>query len=207
MDERLEIKYVPIDQIRPAAYNPRKFDEKQAEQLRASIREFGIVDPFIVNAAPGRENILVGGHFRLKICKEAGMAEVPVVFVNIPDEKQERELNLRLNKNLGEWDWALLAEFDEDLLLGVGFEKDDLLMHFGLEDADDQNIEEDRMEVIQVETPEAPRLKSRATFYTETVEQFEIIRKFFAEDGGVELNVGKLLAMVRAAKDDYSELA
>jgi len=58
---------------------------------------------------------------------------MPVVYVNIPKLKKEQELNIRLNKNLGQWDWDLLANFDEELLLKVGFEAGELDNIFDLE--------------------------------------------------------------------------
>lgn len=60
------------------------------------------------------------------MAREMGFAEVPVVYVNIPDLEKEKELNLRLNKNTGEFDLELLAEFDESLLKDVGFTSEDL---------------------------------------------------------------------------------
>src|SRR5690606_16976109 len=73
-----------------------------------------------------RRNVVIGGHFRLKVAKDLGRTEVPVVDVDIPDEAKERELNLRLNKNLGEWDFALLRDFDEPLLDDIGFTTEEI---------------------------------------------------------------------------------
>jgi DNA-directed RNA polymerase subunit F len=118
----MEITYVNIDDLKPSEYNPRKATKKEYEDLKKSILKFGVVDPLIVNSAENRKNIVIGGHFRLKILKDLGYKEVPVIYVNIPDIEKEKELNLRLNKNLGEWDFDLLANFDEDLLKNVGFD-------------------------------------------------------------------------------------
>ncbi|MDZ4296105.1 MAG: ParB N-terminal domain-containing protein [Patescibacteria group bacterium] len=126
-----------MSSLRPASYNPRKWDAAAIAGLTASIKEFGLVDPIIVNAAESRKNIVVGGHFRLKIAKDLGYKTVPVVYVDIPDERKERELNLRLNKNLGDWDWTALAEFDQDLLKDVGFESDELDRIFDLDLGED----------------------------------------------------------------------
>lgn len=124
--EKLRITFVKVDSLKVSEYNPRKHDEQAEEQLKESIDRFGIVDPLIVNRAPGRENVLIGGHFRAKVAKKSGIKEVPVVFVNIPDIEKEKELNLRLNRNVGEWDYELLKEFDLNLLLDVGFDDQDL---------------------------------------------------------------------------------
>jgi len=121
----LKIIYVSINDLKPAEYNPRKADKKQIEDIKKSIEHFGLVDPIIVNSAENRKNIVIGGHLRLKIAKELGYKKVPVVYVDIPDIEKEKELNLRLNKNTGEWDFDLLLNnFNKDLLKDVGFEID-----------------------------------------------------------------------------------
>ena len=132
--ENIKVQYVPINQLKPASYNPRKWDNAATTQLRDSIRRFGLVDPFIVNSAPNRRNIIIGGHFRWTIAKEMGVKTIPVVYVNIPDIEREKELNIRLNKNTGDWDWNLLANFDETFLSDVGFSSEDLDEVFKLED-------------------------------------------------------------------------
>jgi DNA modification methylase len=124
--QKLEVVYVPLSQLKPAEYNPRKHSKEQAAGLQESIKRFGVVDPLIVNNGKGRENILIGGNFRLSVLQDLGYTEVPIVFVNIPDLAKEKELNLRLNKNQGEFDLELLAEFDESFLADVGFGSEEL---------------------------------------------------------------------------------
>ncbi len=126
MNKALKIVSIPIKDLNPAQYNPRKWDEHAIKNLTESIQEFGLVDPILVNGAENRKNIVIGGHFRLKIVKDLEYTEVPVVYLNIPDEEKERELNLRLNRNTGDWDFEMLKEFDMDLLLDVGFDDSDL---------------------------------------------------------------------------------
>jgi DNA modification methylase len=123
---QLNVENVDVNKLKPATYNPRSWDEGAIAQLTESIKRFGLVDAILVNGADGRHNIVIGGHFRLKIAKDLGYKQVPVVYVDIPDETKERELNLRLNRNLGDWDYALLAEFDESLLTDVGFDSEEL---------------------------------------------------------------------------------
>lgn len=123
---KIQIINVPINDLNPAPYNPRIWSDKATENLTNSIKDYGLVDPILVNEAPSRKNIVIGGHFRLKIAKDLGFKEVPVIYLNIPDENKEKELNLRLNANQGDWDYSLLRDFDVDMLLDVGFDDTDL---------------------------------------------------------------------------------
>ena len=134
MDNQIQTVYVPIDKLIKADYNPRKWDEKALNDLKQSIKRFGIVDPAIVNIAPKRKNIVIGGHMRIEAAKALGIKEMPVVYVNLPDLEKEKELNLRLNKNQGEFDFSLLANFAEDFLADVGFDSEDLDEIFDWED-------------------------------------------------------------------------
>lgn len=132
--QNLKVHQIAIKDLKPATYNPRKHSEDQLNQLKESIKRFGLVDPIIVNSAPNRNMIVIGGHMRLKAAKELGYKEMPCVLVNIPDEAKERELNIRLNKNTGEWDLDLLAKFDESLLQDIGFSSEELDSVFGMDD-------------------------------------------------------------------------
>lgn len=123
----MEIVNVKISDLKFADYNPRKWSGKAFEDLKKGIQKFGIVDPIIVNSAPERHNVIIGGHFRVHVAKELGIQDIPVLYVNIPDIKTEQELNLRLNKNTGEWDYELLASyFDSDMLTDIGWNPEEL---------------------------------------------------------------------------------
>jgi len=124
--ESIGVVYVPIVELRASEYNPRKWDSEAKKHLKDSITRFGVVDPLLVNGVEGRKNIVIGGHFRLEAIKELGHTDAPVVYLNIPDIERERELNIRLNKNVGEFDIALLAEFDESFLSDIGFNSEEL---------------------------------------------------------------------------------
>lgn len=130
----LKVEYINIKELNPAPYNPRKWSAAAIEQLKESIQKFGVIDPILVNKAAGRENVVIGGHFRLKVAKDLGITELPVVFVNIPEIEREKELNIRLNKNLGEWDYDLLSKFDETILADIGFDSQQLDEIFDVDD-------------------------------------------------------------------------
>ena len=123
---RLEIIQTPINNLILADYNSRKWSTNQKEQLKQSIKKFGVVDPILVNSAENRKNIIIGGHFRFTVLKELKFESVPVIYLNIPDLEKEKELNLRLNKNQGEFDFDLLSNFQQDFLSEIGFNKTEL---------------------------------------------------------------------------------
>jgi len=125
-DEYLNIKEYKPDELIAAEYNPRQLTKDQHKDLTDSIKRFGLVDPLIVNTHKDRMNILVGGHQRLKIAQELNIKTIPCVQVKLTPDK-ERELNIRLNKNTGQWDWDALANhFDVGELTEWGFTDDEL---------------------------------------------------------------------------------
>jgi len=191
----MKIVQVNPKKLKPAEYNPRQMTKKQADDLTASIKEFGFVDPLLVNKHKGREEVVIGGHQRLKIAIIEKYKTVPVVYLDLTRKKEE-ELNIRLNKNLGEWDWDLLANFDKEMLEELGFEKDDLLERFGLDTAESEEVPLDRLEILTVHPPESPRLKERAGFYCDTMDEYKKITEEFKTDNIGKLDKDKLISIV-----------
>lgn len=125
--EDLKIVYKEIGILKPAEYNPKKCSPKEEAAIEASIKKFGFVDPIIVNMFPGRENVIVGGHQRVKVAKKLGYDKVPCVEVYCEYPDQEMELNARLSKNTASIDAELLVKyFKKDMLLDVGFREEEL---------------------------------------------------------------------------------
>lgn len=121
----LKVTNVSVTNLKYSDYNPRKLSAKAEADLTTSIKKFGLIDPIIVNNNSDRHNVVIGGHQRLKVAKKLNFSTVPVVYLNLT-LKQEKELNLRLNQNTGEWDFDLLKEFEVEMLLDVGFNDEDL---------------------------------------------------------------------------------
>ena len=125
-----------------AEYNPRQLTEDQYKHLKDSIDRFGLVDPIIVNKNKDRANIIIGGHQRVRVAKDMNIKEVPCLELDLSYDR-ERELNIRLNANTGEWDTDILANvFDIDELTDWGFDDLDLSLFEdevvkGLTDDDD----------------------------------------------------------------------
>ena len=120
----MKIELIKTNKLKPAKYNPRQITKKQYNDLKKSIEKFDLVDPIIVN----KDYTVIGGHQRLKICKELKYKDVDCVILDLTKE-EERELNIRLNKSGGDFDMDILAnEFDMEELKEWGF-KD---IEFGL---------------------------------------------------------------------------
>ncbi len=125
----LKIQYIAVDELKPAAYHPRRMGEDELARLERSIQEFGFADPVIVRRV-GLE--VIGGHQRVVAAKRLGLATVPVVFLDVTP-RQAKLLSLALNKISGTWDDRRLAELlselnarsDIDLAL-TGFAEDEI---------------------------------------------------------------------------------
>jgi DNA modification methylase len=138
-----------IKSLVEAEYNPRKLSENQKQHITDSIKRFGIVDPIIINVNKDRKNIIIGGHQRVRVAKTLGYEELPCVELDLSRD-QERELNIRLNKNTGEFDYEILNElFDIDELLDWGFTEDELEM---FEEPESDGLTDDD-EIPEVDEP------------------------------------------------------
>ena len=117
-----------IRDLIPYEVNPRQITNKQAKDLKASLAKFGIADPLIINT----DNMIIGGHQRKKILETLlGYDPDYQIDVRVPDRElsidEARELNVRLNKNVADWDFDILANnFELDDLLEWGFDKKEL---------------------------------------------------------------------------------
>jgi len=112
--EKTLIPTIEITALRFAEYNPRKITRSVIEQLKNSIKEFGMPVPIVINTYKDRENVIIGGEKRVRAAIELGWKEVPCSTVNLPLEK-EKALNLALNKIEDQWDETKLAEIITDL--------------------------------------------------------------------------------------------
>ena len=129
--------------LKPATYNPRQISTKQYKDLKVSIKKFGLVDPIIIN----KDNTVIGGHQRLKICKELKYIDIECVVLDLSKE-EERELNIRLNKNTGDFDMDILAnEFDIDELVDWGFKHIDL--DINIDKITEGNTEDDHIPEVK----------------------------------------------------------
>jgi len=123
-----------------AEYNPRELTKDQYNHLKDSLLRFGVVDPVIVNKHPDRDNIIIGGHQRSKVWEDMGNDKIPTVELSLTLDK-EKELNVRLNKNTGQFDMDMLANnFDTEDLIEWGFSEGELV---GFDEVDLEAEEDD----------------------------------------------------------------
>ena len=170
-----------IKELKAASYNPRQISTKQYNDLKASIKKFGLVDPIIVN----KDMTVIGGHQRLKICKELKHIEIDCVVLDLSKE-EERELNIRLNKNTGEFDMDILAnEFDIDQLIDWGFKHIDIGLNIDkLDDAftlDDSDKKPFQQITFTLSDKQAELIRSKIKEIKET-EEYNYVETFGNEN-------------------------
>ncbi|MBB6630665.1 MULTISPECIES: site-specific DNA-methyltransferase [Clostridium] len=142
------MQQVEISKLVPYANNSRTHNEKQIKKLQSSLREFGFVNPILIDRAFN----IIAGHGRVLAAKEDGMKTVPCVFVDHLTEAQKKAYIIadnRLAEDAG-WDKDLLSieleslmelDFDVDLL---GFEAAELNMLLNsAEDVQEDNFDVD----------------------------------------------------------------
>ena len=145
MKTTTEMKLVPISKLVPYANNARTHSPEQILKLRSSLREFGFINPVIID----RDFGVIAGHGRILAAKEEGIAEVPCVFADHLTEAQKKAYIIADNR------MAMDAGWDEELLrveiealqasdfdpLLTGFDADELADLFSGDD--DKNVKDD----------------------------------------------------------------
>lgn len=142
-----EMQLVAISKLIPYVNNARTHNTQQINKLRSSLREFGFINPVIID----REFNVIAGHGRIMAAKEEGINEVPCVFVDYLTEAQKKAYIIADNRMAMDAGWdeellkveieALQAE-DFDLSL-TGFDEKELAGFFDTSD----NAKEDDFDV------------------------------------------------------------
>ena len=111
--KKLEIKYIPIDDIKPYKNNPR-LNEDAIPYVMNSIKEFGFKNPIILD----KNNVIVAGHTRLESAKRLDMKEVPIIYADDLTEEQIKAFRLADNKVAEKslWDYTKLDEELDSIL-------------------------------------------------------------------------------------------
>ena len=142
------MQLISIDKLVPYVNNARTHSAEQILKLRSSLREFGFVNPIIID----REFNVIAGHGRLMAAKEEGIEEVPCVFVDYLTDAQKKAYILADNRMAMDagWDEELLKiEMEELQNLGydlefTGFDEKELADLFGV---DDKEVKEDEFDL------------------------------------------------------------
>ena len=143
-----EMQLISIDKLVPYVNNARTHSAEQIIKLRSSLREFGFVNPIIID----RDFNVIAGHGRLMAAKEEGIIEVPCVFADFLTEAQKKAYILADNRMAMDagWDEELLKiEMEELQNLGydlgyTGFDEKELADLFGV---DDKEVKEDEFDL------------------------------------------------------------
>ncbi len=101
---------VPIEFLRPNPRNPRKtFEESDLEDLAASIREKGIIQPILVRTLPGMADVyeIIAGERRWRAAQRAGLHEAPIILIEATDREA---LELAIVENVQRADLNALEE-------------------------------------------------------------------------------------------------
>ncbi len=106
MNKVSEMNLVDVDKLIPYVNNARTHSKEQINKLRASIREFGFINPVIID----RDYNVIAGHGRILASKEEGIDKVPCVFVDYLTDAQKKAYIIADNR------MALDADWDEELL-------------------------------------------------------------------------------------------
>lgn len=104
---RLNVEYIPISALKPYENNAKIHTSAQIDQIKQSIREFGMNDPIGIW---GKDNIIVEGHGRLIALRELGYEEVPVIRLDDLTDEQRRAYTLVHNQT------TMTTGFDLDIL-------------------------------------------------------------------------------------------
>lgn len=133
-----------VDKLIPYSRNAKKHDETQIANVAESIKQFGFVQPVVVD----KNGVIVIGHCRTLAAKKLGMKTVPCVMVDDLTDEQVRALRIIDNKtNESPWDMELLGDELADIDLS-GFDFD-----FGIDLPEESKEDEDK-EIVEDEAPE-----------------------------------------------------
>lgn len=132
MKTTTEMQLVAIDKLIPYANNARTHSQEQINKLRASLREFGFINPVIID----RDYGIIAGHGRVIAARQERIKEVPCVFADHLTEAQKKAYILADNR------MALDAGWDEQMLRVELEELQDLDFDLELTGFDDKEIDD-----------------------------------------------------------------
>lgn len=134
----MNVTEVKLSEITPYGNNPRKNDAA-VDKVAASIREFGVQQPIVVD----KDGVIIVGHTRYRAAKKLGLDTFPAVVADLPEEKA-KAYRLADNKTgeFAEWDLDLLEQ-ELDELLDVDFDMEEFgFLEEGVQSAEAIDLDE-----------------------------------------------------------------
>lgn len=171
--------------------NPRTITGEALAKLKSRIEERGFHDVVKIDLS----GTILSGTQRKRALLELGVEDVWAMVPSRELTEEEREkVVLESNRNDGEWDWTLLRGFDEEVLLSVGFDEGELMVNFGLVEAEKVDMADDRAKILSVIPPETGVLKERAAVKFLKFEDYKEVKSAI-EKG--KIGVTELLQLAR----------
>lgn len=102
---------LPVDRVKPYARNAKRHPQEQIDEIKASIKRFGMDDPIGIW---GKENLIVEGHGRLEACKQLGIPTVPCIRLDHLTKEERKAYTLAHNKTNMDSGWDFTA-LDQEL--------------------------------------------------------------------------------------------
>jgi len=124
----MPVRRAKLSELHADPANARQHDEKNLDAIAASLKQFGQVEPLVVQKSTGK---VIGGNGRMEVLRRQGQTECDIVEVDVNDT-QAVALGIALNRTseLGAWDDGTLAKLLESLpdadFAATGFSDDDL---------------------------------------------------------------------------------
>lgn len=192
-------KKAKTDGLIPYARNSRTHSDEQVSQIAASIKEFGFLNPIIVDG----DNGIIAGHGRVLAAQKLGLAELPVIEAAHLSETQRRAYVIADNKlalNAGWDDQMLRVELDE--IGGAGFDLE--ITGFSLDEIDGISFD-DNCETDMPEMPEGDRdLDSLGTITIRLpVHECEEVKSFLSEINPNDPS-GAMLEVARGRRKEHT---
>ena len=147
----MKIEYLKIEELKPYKNNAKKHPKEQIEQIKNSIKDFGMNDPIGIW---GNDNLIIEGHGRLLACKELSITEVPCIRLDHLTDEQRKAYSLAHNQT------TLTSDFDIDILMSeIKDIKDFDMSDFGFDlnslDLNSNEVIEDDFDCTPQEEPKA----------------------------------------------------
>lgn len=122
-----KVEYIDINKLVLLKNNPRKISKENMSKLKQSIKDnpdYFEARPLIISNRTG-ENVILAGNQRFKASQKLGLTKVPCIILKDLTEEKEKEIIIRDNVELGDWDCNLLSEWNVNDLndWGVDLEK------------------------------------------------------------------------------------